>query len=336
MTRPPTKQQARLAQRAILGVLDRPSWARGVGITCAGPWLGAEGWGGVEPGDPLPCTHAVAVNVRDDEDVELARSLVGDNVYGVPVVFQAVGDIVAQTGYAGADDEATERARYAKGIVRDLLNRPSWGRGVGLTCAALGETWAHAGPDAPCRPAVGVMVQRPEHVALARNILGSAVYGVPVVIEAVGDFYPAQNDVGRAPPTSPPPFGNPEGHIGGSYDWYWWNFGRHAGVPYEPTDEAEVETRHVDRAVTEMARRLGIVDGDPESHPVWLAGLATWRGPDGRMGVKVNMNVEPFNWIMMDVEDALDAPHPAEPTVLGVPVWIQNVGGPVVAQGLVA
>ena len=333
MIQPPTKQQARLAQRAVLGVLDRPSWGRGVGITCAGPWRGAEGWGGFEPGDPLPCSHAVAVNVRDDEDVEMARRLVGDNVYGVPVVFKAVGDIVAQTGYAGADDEATERARYAKAIVRDTLNRPSWGRGVGLTCAGLlGETWTPAGPDAPCRPAVGVMVQRPEHVALARALLGDAVYGVPVVIEAVGDFYPAQDDVGRAPPTSPPPFGQPEGHIGGSYDWYWWNFARPRGEPYEPTDETEVETQHVDRAVTEMARRLRIVGGEPGSLPVWLAGLATWHGPDGRMGVKVNMNVEPFNWIMMELEDALDAAHPAEPTVLGVPVWVQNVGGHLVAQ----
>lgn len=37
------------------------------------------------------------------------------------------------------------------------------------------------------------------------------------------------------PPTSPPPFERPEGHIGGSYDWWWWNFGRPAGEPYQPT-----------------------------------------------------------------------------------------------------
>ena len=38
-----------------------------------------------------------------------------------------------------------------------------------------------------------------------------------------------------SPPTRPPPFGRPVGHVGGSYDWWWWNFGRPAGTPYEPT-----------------------------------------------------------------------------------------------------
>lgn len=36
-------------------------------------------------------------------------------------------------------------------------------------------------------------------------------------------------------PTSPPPFGRPHGHIGGSYDWWWWNIGRPAGMPYAPS-----------------------------------------------------------------------------------------------------
>jgi hypothetical protein len=36
------------------------------------------------------------------------------------------------------------------------------------------------------------------------------------------------------PPTRPPPFGNPPGHIGGSYDWWWWHFGRPAGMRYAP------------------------------------------------------------------------------------------------------
>lgn len=47
------------------------------------------------------------------------------------------------------------------------------------------------------------------------------------------------------PPTSPPPSGRPEGHVGGSYDWWWWNFGRRAGHPYTPpTAPADTVSRN--------------------------------------------------------------------------------------------
>jgi hypothetical protein len=82
-----------------------------------------------------------------------------------------------------------ERARFAKGVVRDLLNRPAWGRGVGLGCAALlGETWLRDRGGQPCLRAVYVMVQKPEHIALARQLVGDTMCGVPIVIEAVGDI----------------------------------------------------------------------------------------------------------------------------------------------------
>ena len=236
MAGPDDTRRARQAQQAVLTALNRPAWLTGgVGIGCAGRWREAKGWGGEAIGAPLPCTPAVIVGVLAQEHVALARSVVGDSVYGVPVVFQVVGRIVAQTGME-SQDEAVARAREAKDVVRATLNRPAWGRGVGLGCVAkLGETWVHAGPDAPCQPAVYVMVQRPEHVPLARAVVGQSVYGIPVVIEAVGDFELAGSDA-RPPPTSPPPFGKPEGHIGGSYAWWWWNFGRPAGMPYEPRE----------------------------------------------------------------------------------------------------
>lgn len=37
-------------------------------------------------------------------------------------------------------------------------------------------------------------------------------------------------------PEAPPPFGSPAGHVGGSYDWWWWNFGRAGGHPYAPPE----------------------------------------------------------------------------------------------------
>lgn len=40
-------------------------------------------------------------------------------------------------------------------------------------------------------------------------------------------------------PTSPPPFGAPPWAIGGSYDWWWWNFGRPVGIPYEPPEQSD-------------------------------------------------------------------------------------------------
>jgi hypothetical protein len=40
--------------------------------------------------------------------------------------------------------------------------------------------------------------------------------------------------VSGRPPQTPPPFGAPKGAVGGSYDWWWWNFGRPAGLPYAP------------------------------------------------------------------------------------------------------
>ena len=39
---------------------------------------------------------------------------------------------------------------------------------------------------------------------------------------------------------------------------------------------------------------------------------------------------------MMELEGTYDFPCPAKPTVLGAPVWIQNIGGALVAHGLVA
>jgi hypothetical protein len=231
-----------------------------------------------------------------------------------------------------------EQARYVKSLLRAHLNRPVWGRGIGIGCIGRvslpNGRWVRPDFDhgEGCVRGVQINVQKPEHVDIARGMFGDVVYGVPILYEDVGDIVASAG--GRQPPTSPPPFGRPEGHLGGSYDWYWWSFGRHAGVPYEPTDETELEARDVDRSVSEMARRLGIVEGVPESLPVWLAGLGPWRGPDGKLGVKVNMNVEPYNWIMMELEDTYDFPRPARPSVLGAPVWIQNVGGAL--RGLVA
>jgi hypothetical protein len=107
--------------------------------------------------------------------------------------------------------EDRARARLAKAAVRDALNRPSWGRGVGIGCAALlGETWMRTADPRVCVPAVYVMVQRREHVALARGLLGDSVYGVPIVIEPVGDFHALGADVppmpaGYGPAQSLPP-----------------------------------------------------------------------------------------------------------------------------------
>ena len=117
-------------------------------------------------------------------------------------------------------------ARAAKNIAKQTLNRPPWGRGIGIGC--LGETWLDTGGGA-CVPAVRVGVQRPEHVAIARELLGDSILGVPVVVEVVGDIYPQ-----RRAPTSPPPFGSTEGSTGGSYDYWWWTFGRPSGTPYRP------------------------------------------------------------------------------------------------------
>lgn len=128
-----------------------------------------------------------------------------------------------------------QQARLAKSYIAYVLNRPSWGRGVGLTCAGMwgGDSagWGRPRPGEPCVPAVAVGVQAPEHIELARRRVGDTVYGVPVVFDVVGDII-AQ--VGSQP-SSPPPFGQPEGHLGGSYDWWWWTFGRPAGMPYSPT-----------------------------------------------------------------------------------------------------
>jgi hypothetical protein len=61
-------------------------------------------------------------------------------------------------------------------------------------------------------------------------------------------------------PQSPPPFGQPLDHIGGSYDWWWWNFGRTAGMPYNPTGRPNVEL-----ARDEVRRRL--------NRPSWGRGV---------------------------------------------------------------
>jgi len=115
-----------------------------------------------------------------------------------------------------------QQARAAKNIARQILNRPPWGRGIGLGC--LNEAWVDAG--GVCVPAVRLGVQRQEHVAIARRLLGESILGVPVLIDVVGDFY--------ASDAASPPFGQPAGHVGGSYDWWWARFGRPAGMPYAP------------------------------------------------------------------------------------------------------
>lgn len=46
-------------------------------------------------------------------------------------------------------------------------------------------------------------------------------------------------EITGAAPTSPPPFGRPAGHIGGTYDWWWYNFGRPAGMKYRPPGSAQ-------------------------------------------------------------------------------------------------
>jgi hypothetical protein len=64
-------------------------------------------------------------------------------------------------------------------VLQRLRAYPSyraWGRGVGLTL--LGG-----------QGAVLVQVQRPEHTALARWWVGDRSFGIPILVEAVGDFH---------------------------------------------------------------------------------------------------------------------------------------------------
>jgi hypothetical protein len=307
---PPTMEQTRKAQKVILRTLPRELRTGGVGLTLARDTH--------TPGAPR--VNAVLVNVRRDKDIAAARKLLGgDEVLGVPVVFKAVGRIVATGGLEPAleplpnDQDAKGHARRAKDQIRRLLNRPPWGRGVGLSYVR--DTQAPAG--APGQYAVRVMVQGQEHVAMARAIVGDVFWDVPVLFEAVGDFYPAPASL----PTEPPPFGRPEGHIGGSYDWWWWSFGRPAGMPYDPRDPLDQEEEDVDRAVESLAQRLGIRHGGPQ--PPWLQGVAVWRDPDGKLGIKVNVQALAPD-VLYALRGTLDATDP--PTVLGSPLWVQQTG----------
>jgi len=89
-----------------------------------------------------------------------------------------------------------DQARSAKEVIKRILNRPAWGRGVGLTLAR--DTWS---PGSPSLNAVYVGVQRPEHIAIARRMLGDVFQGVPVVYSVVGDIV-AQT--GQTPAAAPP------------------------------------------------------------------------------------------------------------------------------------
>jgi hypothetical protein len=203
----PTMNEVRRAKAFALRKLRRGG---AVGFTLARDTLAPPG---------APCVNALVVHARRAEDVARARQILGgDEVMVVPVVFLAVGDIVAQTGAVEPAYETAEkaRARQVRDEIRRLLDRPPWGRGVGLGYTTRGYV-------------VRIMVRKPRHVAIARGIVGGdELWGVPVVYEVVGDFTPAN------PPTELPPSGVAEGHIGGSYDWWWWNIGRGAGMPYNP------------------------------------------------------------------------------------------------------
>jgi hypothetical protein len=78
---------------------------------------------------------------------------------------------------AGFGVGAPSPAEAALHSIRVRLDRPPWGRGVSLTTAVDGSD------------AVLVAVDRPEHVPIARAIVGDRVNGVPVRYEVVGDFY---------------------------------------------------------------------------------------------------------------------------------------------------
>ncbi len=307
----PTMEQTRKAQKSILRTLPRELRSGGVGLTLARDTH--------TPG--APPMNAVLVNVRRDQDIAAARELLGgDEVLGVPVVFKAVGRIVAYAGGLDlarepqpSDQHAKGHARRAKDQIRQLLNRPPWLRGVGLTYVR--DTQAPAGT--PGQYAVQIMVQQQEHVPMARAVVGDVFWDVPVLYEAVGDFYPAP----ASPPTEPPPFGRPKGHIGGSYEWWWFNFGKPAGMPYDPRDPLDQEEEDVDRAVESLAERLGIVHGGPQ--PPWLQGIAVWRDPDGKLGIKVNVQALTPD-VLYALRGTLDATEP--PTVLGSPLWVQQTG----------
>lgn len=62
----------------------------------------------------------------------------------------------------------------------------------------------------------------------------------------------------RVAPATPPPFGAPHGHVGGSYDWWWWNFGRPAGMPYRPVGVAAAPTAAFDASKLESAVHVAL------------------------------------------------------------------------------
>jgi hypothetical protein len=100
-------EQARRAKYHLLSIFSGQPWLRGIGITGTDIVLpdGRYDWTMPRNGETrAPFVDAVAFNVRDEADISLARDLVGDSVLGVPIVYKAVGDIVA---FAGADASVT-------------------------------------------------------------------------------------------------------------------------------------------------------------------------------------------------------------------------------------
>ncbi len=70
---------------------------------------------------------------------------------------------------------------------------------------------------------------------------------------------PAPVPIYRPAPTSPPPFGRPAGHIGGSYEHWWWNFGRPAGMPYAPSAPRQ-QTGASDPWLAQAVAKLALMD----------------------------------------------------------------------------
>lgn len=74
-----------------------------------------------------------------------------------------------------ADQFLRERAQQAKDILKARLQRPEWGRGVGITKDANGN--------------YAVAVQVRELTEEVRQAVPDSVHGVSVIVTAVGDIY---------------------------------------------------------------------------------------------------------------------------------------------------
>ena len=77
---------------------------------------------------------------------------------------------------AGFSLGAPTDAEAALHSIRVRLDRPPWLRGIGITNSPDGDD------------VILILVRRPEHVPVARIIVGDQVNTVPVLYEAVGDF----------------------------------------------------------------------------------------------------------------------------------------------------